>query len=64
MSKTTMSVLEVLNDALDPQYSREAVEKKMLTALILAVVAVSEELETANDLKKREILKLYGDRIK
>jgi hypothetical protein len=60
MSKTTMSVLDVLNDALDPQYSREAVAKKMLTALILAVVAVSEELETANDLKKREILKVQG----
>jgi hypothetical protein len=62
MSDTMINVLRVLNDSLDLQYSPEVANRKALTAQVLAIIAVAEELQKANEMKKKELLRLYGDR--
>jgi hypothetical protein len=55
MNTTIVDALKILNNAVDPQYSTEVAGKKMLTALTMAVIAVAEELEKANQLKAIEL---------
>ena len=61
MDTTIKQALVVLNDALNPQYSSDVAEKKFFAAQILAITALVEELAKANQIKERELRRLYGD---
>lgn len=55
MNTTIIQVLQILDNSLDPQYSTGVMEKKVRIAQVLVLVAIAEELEKANEMKKKEI---------
>ena len=56
MSDTILQALKVLDDATAPSYSAEVGNRKAIVGIGLALVAIVEELQEANRLKRKKLI--------
>jgi hypothetical protein len=58
MSNITISeILRLLENAADLQYSSGVARRKVSIAEVLALVAIAQALEDANEMKKKELMR-------